>query len=108
MRRTSCHGVVGLGRAHARGRLVEAQQLRLGGERDADLEIALLAVREIGGELVRLAEQADRLQHGFGLLDDVAESRRGACTMFQPCRRDCAAMRTFSSVVAFGRMLVIW
>ena len=29
-------------------------------------------------------------------------------TMFQPCRRDCAAMRTFSSAVAFGMMLVIW
>jgi len=28
--------------------------------------------------------------------------------MFQPWRRDCAAMRTFSSAVAFGRMLVIW
>src|SRR6266850_7517266 len=28
--------------------------------------------------------------------------------MLQPCRRDWAAMRTFSSVVAFGRMLVIW
>ena len=66
------HRVVGLGRAHAGGRLVEAQELRLGGERDADLEIALLAVREIGGELVGLAAQADRLQHGFGLLDDVA------------------------------------
>src|SRR5437899_1862794 len=28
--------------------------------------------------------------------------------MLQPWRRDCAAMRTFSSVVALGRMLVIW
>ena len=28
--------------------------------------------------------------------------------MFQAWRRDCAAMRTFSSTVAFGRMLVIW
>ena len=67
------HGVVGLGRAHAGGRLVEAQQLRLGRERDADLEIALLAVREVGGELVGLAAQADRFQHGFRLVDDVAE-----------------------------------
>ena len=73
MRRTSCHGVVGLGRAHARGRLVEAQELRLGGERDADLEVALLAVREVGGELVGLGVQADRLQHGLRLVDDVVE-----------------------------------
>ena len=72
------HGVVGLGGAHAGGRLVEAQQLRLGGERDADLEIALLAVREIGGKLVGLVEQADRLQHGLGLVDDVGDSRDGA------------------------------
>ena len=36
------------------------QQLRLGGERDADFEIALLAVRQIGGKFVGLAEQADR------------------------------------------------
>ena len=28
--------------------------------------------------------------------------------MLQPCRRDWAAMRTFSSTLAFGRMLVIW
>ena len=28
--------------------------------------------------------------------------------MLQLWRRDCAAMRTFSSVVALGRMLVIW
>jgi len=28
--------------------------------------------------------------------------------MFQACRRDCAAMRTFSSAEAFGKILVIW
>ena len=32
-------------------------------ERDADLEIALLAVREIGGQLVLLVEQAHRGEH---------------------------------------------
>ena len=81
--------------------------LRLGGERDADLEVALLAVREIGGELVGLAEQPDRLQHRLRLVDDVAEVAWWV-NMLQPCRRDWAAMRTFSSVVALGRMLVIW
>src|SRR5262249_19929414 len=66
-------GVVGLGRAHAGGRLVEAEQLRLSGERDADLEIALLAVREIGGKLVGLVDQPDRLEHRLCLRDDVAK-----------------------------------
>src|SRR5690242_15902014 len=28
--------------------------------------------------------------------------------MFHECRRDCAAIRTFSNTVAFGRILVIW
>ena len=72
------HRVVRLRGAHAGGRLVEAQQLRLGGERDADLQVALLAVREIGGQLVGLVEQADGLQHRLGLVDDVAGSRDGA------------------------------
>ncbi len=38
------HGVVGLGRAHAGGRLIKAQQCWFGGERNADLQITLLAV----------------------------------------------------------------
>ena len=73
MRAHQLHGVVGLGRAHAGGRLVEAQQLRLGGQRDADLEIALLAVRQIGGQFIGLAQQADRIERGLRLLVDVGE-----------------------------------
>ena len=46
---------------------------RLGGERDADFEIALLAMRQIGGEFVRLAEQADGVERRFRLLVDVGE-----------------------------------
>ena len=53
-------------------RLVEAQELRLGGERNADLEIALLAVRKVGGKLIRLAAQPDQFQHGLRLVDKVA------------------------------------
>ena len=102
------HGVVGLGRAHARRRLVEAQQLRLGGERDADLEIALLAVREVGGELLRLAAQTDRTRAPLRALSMMSVKALWWVSMLQPCRRDWAAMRTFSSVVALGRMLVIW
>ena len=108
MRRTSCHGVVGLGRAHAGGRLVEAQQLRLGGERDADLEVALLAVREIGGQLVGLVRRRPTDSSTASALSMMSRKSRWWVSMLQPCRRDCAAMRTFSSVVALGRMLVIW
>jgi len=42
----------------AGGRLVETQQGRLGRKRNADLQIALFAVGQIGGKLVRLIEQA--------------------------------------------------
>ena len=84
-----------------------SSSLRFGGERDADLKVALFAVRQIGGEFVGLAQQADRIERGFRLLVDVGEARYGARSMFQPCRRDCAAMRTFSSAEALGRMLVI-
>ena len=61
-------GLVGLTLAHAGGRLVEAEQFRLGRKRDADFEIALLAVRQIAGELFGLGEEADRLQRRFRLV----------------------------------------
>ena len=102
------HGLVRLGRAHAGGRLVEAQQARLGGERDADLEIALLAVRQIGGQFVGLAEQADGVQRRFRLLVDVGEGavvRRSCSSRGGATARRCAR---FPARVALGRMLVIW
>ena len=42
----------GLLRVHARGRLVEEQELRVGGQRPGDLEAALVAVGHVAGELV--------------------------------------------------------
>ena len=107
MRRTSSMVSSVSAVTHAGGRLVEAKQLRLGGERDADFEIALLAVRQIGGQLVGLAEQADGISaaSAFSLMSAKA---LWCEIMFQPWRRDCAAMRTFSSAVALGRILVIW
>ena len=42
----------GLLRVHARGRLVEQQQLRVGGQRAGDLDPALVAVGEVDRELV--------------------------------------------------------
>src|SRR5438046_1748823 len=67
------HRAVGLCRAHTRSRLIQAQQLRLGRKGDADLEVALLAVGEVGGQLVCLGSEADRVQYRRGLVDDVAE-----------------------------------
>src|SRR5262245_26532816 len=36
------------------------------------IEVALLAVGQVGGELVRLGAQTDGLKHGLRLVDDVA------------------------------------
>ena len=66
------HRVMGFGGAHPGGRLVEAEQPGLGRQRDADFEVALLAMREVGGQFVRLAQETYRRQHRLGLLDDVA------------------------------------
>ena len=90
------HGLVGLGRAHAGGRFVEAQKLRLGRERDADLEIALLAVRQIGGQFLGLAEQADGVKRGFRLAVDVGEAlvmRRSCSSRAGAIARRCARFR---------------
>ena len=46
--------VVGLLIAHAGGRLVQQQQFRLAGERDADFHDALVAMAELAGDTVRL------------------------------------------------------
>ena len=60
------------------GRLVEAQELGLGGQRDADLEVALLAVREVRRQLVLLAREADRGQHGARPRSITSRRRGGA------------------------------
>src|SRR5688572_30589951 len=52
-------GALGLLRAHACRRLVEQQQPRLASKRDADLEVALQPVADIGGELARLGIETD-------------------------------------------------
>jgi len=50
----------------------KAQEFRLSGERNPDLKIALLAMRQICGQLLSLAAQADRFQHGLSFCNDVA------------------------------------
>src|SRR5207247_452401 len=53
---------LGLARVHACRRLVEQEESRLGRERAGDLQPSLVAVRQVPGELVLLAAQADELQ----------------------------------------------
>ena len=47
----------------------------LGRERDADLEIALGAVGEVGRQLVLVWEEANGVQHRSGPVDDVGERK---------------------------------
>ena len=54
----------GLGRfrsTHPRSGFVQTEQSRLGGKRDPDFEVALLAVRKIGRKVIRFRQQPDGL-----------------------------------------------
>src|SRR5262245_24057098 len=53
---------VRLGGREPGGRLVEQEELRLAGQRQGDLELALLAVREIAHDLGLLVGQPDRVE----------------------------------------------
>ncbi len=61
-------GGAGLLGVHARGGLVQEEQARFAGEGAGDLQLALLAVGEVAGEVLGLAVEADELQefHGPG------------------------------------------
>src|SRR5262245_22077033 len=65
------HRVTRFRRTHAGSWLVEAEQCGLGCEGNADFEIALLAMRKIGSQLVALVVKADRFKYGLRFLDDV-------------------------------------
>ena len=92
------HQVDRLARVHPGGRLVEQQQLRLGGEGPGDLEPPLVAVGEVLGQLVRAcpvrptkSQQLDRLRLGVGLLARAAAAaagpwRTGCAISCGPCR----------------------
>ena len=60
-----------LGRRQARGRLVEQDQSRRTRERHADLELALLAVRQIADLRILAVEEADLFEQVMGLVVDV-------------------------------------
>ena len=60
----------------ARGRLVEQQDLRIAGEAEHDLELALLAVRKIANLGVRAVDEAGLLEQLMRLVVDVAIRRQ--------------------------------
>src|SRR5215510_4362946 len=70
--------VLRLARRHARRGLVQEQERRLGGECQADLEVTLLAVREVLGQLVAPGGQPECVQQlgGAGLDVGQAPERR--------------------------------
>ena len=57
-----------LARVHPRGRFIQQQQLRLGGQRAADLQPALLAIGQVARQHVAATAQPDELQQAQGLL----------------------------------------
>ena len=65
MRSVSC---CGLARVHPGGRLVEQEEDRVGRERPGDLQPALVAVRQVLGQLVVLALESDELEELLGAL----------------------------------------
>src|SRR5262249_870723 len=68
------NGLVRLLGTHARGRLVEEEEGGIGGERYAELEVALLAVGEMRGEEIALVPQPYFLEQAPRL---VADGREG-------------------------------
>ena len=105
--------LLGLLRVHARGRLVEQQQLRVRRQRARDLEPALVAVGQVHRELA-VALEADEVQQLAPLLDRGSSPR--ACTngvwRIMPVRRDliraCMPTWTFSSAVIVRNSLMFW
>ena len=71
---------LGFCRAHAAGRLVEQQQLRVGDQRHADLEQRHIAIRQGAGLPPRKRRQPDLFERPLDALacDAVAFARRGA------------------------------
>src|SRR5437016_3579070 len=75
------HRAPGFRRAHAADRLIEQQQPRLLGKRDADLEKRNVAVRESARLALRKRAQADLFEHALDFLAGAAILRRRAQRM---------------------------
>ena len=106
--------LAGLLGVHAGGRLVEQQQLRLGGQGAGDLEAALVAVRQVAGERLRAPVEADELEqlHGLvvrlGLLALDATAAAGSPPNQRPLSRWWRPTSTFSSAVMLPNSRMFW
>ena len=78
------HGLLGLGIAHARDRLIEQHQLGLLCQQHADLEPLLLAVTEIPRQIRLTLGQPDGLQRGLDpgqlFAANTRKQARGRCS----------------------------
>ena len=84
------HQFAPLGRRQAGGRLVEQDQPRRAGQRHADLQLALLAVRQVGDALVGDVGQARALEQVVG----GRASTRGRARARRKLKRPLATPRT--------------
>ena len=78
---------LGLGRAHAAGRLVEQQQPRRGNQRHADLEQRDVAVGQRAGLALGERGKPDLLERALDLLGGVAIARGRAERMQEAAAR---------------------
>ena len=106
---SSSHGLDALARAHAGERLVEQQQARRGGEREADLQPALLAIGELGDRRVAPRGEVRRAASVCSTCSSSPRHLRAGCAAGRAgtCRAASAsaAMVTFSRTV---RRLKSW
>ena len=106
--RISVHQVGRLARVHPGGRLVEQQELRVGGQRAGDLEPALVAVGEVLGQFVVLAGEPDEREQLAAFA--ASRSSRGAPSRARERVPPCRVMptRTFSSTVMAWNRRMFW
>ena len=98
--------LVRLARRHAGGRLVEQQDLGIARQRDAELELLLVAVGQRAGDCPRLAGKADRGEQRLGFV--AIELVRARPEIRPRPRWTRKAACTFSNTVSLGKMLVRW
>ena len=94
------HELAALGGREARGGLVEEDEARGAGERHADLELALLAVRERGDGLVGDVREADALEELRRWRRATGARRAGAANAKRPRLTPRIARKRLSRTVS--------
>ena len=105
--------LVGLLLVHAAGRLVEDEELRLGGEGASDLESPLVAVGQVLGEIAGAVEEADEAELKRARVTAARSSRtsQGGRSMAprSPERvRQCRPASAFSSEESCWKSRMFW